>query len=112
MLFIHDQLADGTAYRVLSIVELHTRECVWAWCMPFAFARTTWWPRSANFGTSAGCPAVIQGDNCSEFTSVALDHWCYRQQVRLDFSRPGRACPEFCVCAEGDQAATRKRSPN
>lgn len=26
--FIHDQLADGTAFRVLSIVDLYTRECV------------------------------------------------------------------------------------
>ena len=26
--FIHDQLADGTAFRVLSIVDLYTRKCV------------------------------------------------------------------------------------
>jgi putative transposase len=28
MEIVHDQLADGTAFRVLSIVDLHTRECV------------------------------------------------------------------------------------
>ena len=37
-----------------------------------------------------GVPAVIQCDNGTEFTSVALDHWCYWNQVRLDFSRPGK----------------------
>ena len=26
--FFHDRLADGTAFRVLSIVDLFTRECV------------------------------------------------------------------------------------
>jgi putative transposase len=35
-------------------------------------------------------PAMIQVDNGSEFTSRALDAWAYREDVRLDFSRPGK----------------------
>lgn len=35
-------------------------------------------------------PAVIQCDNGTEFTSVALDDWAYWNRVQLDFSRPGK----------------------
>ena len=46
--FIHDQLADGTAFRVLSIVDLYTRECVGL--VPAIRLRAddvvaTWWRR-------------------------------------------------------------------
>jgi methionyl-tRNA formyltransferase len=37
-----------------------------------------------------GLPQVISVDNGSEFTSRALDHWAYWNQVKLDFSRPGK----------------------
>jgi len=35
-------------------------------------------------------PAMIQVDNGSDFTSRALDAWAYREDVRLDLSRPGK----------------------
>jgi putative transposase len=35
-------------------------------------------------------PAVTQVDNGTEFASRALDAWAYREDVRLDFSRPGK----------------------
>ncbi len=33
-------------------------------------------------------PAVIQVDYGTEFASRALDAWAYREDARLDFSRP------------------------
>jgi len=33
---------------------------------------------------------LIRCDNGTECDSKALDHWAYRQQVKLDFSRPGK----------------------
>jgi putative transposase len=33
---------------------------------------------------------VIQVDNGTEFASRALDAWAHREDVRLDFSRPGK----------------------
>lgn len=33
---------------------------------------------------------MISGDNGTEFTSRALDHWAYWNRVALDFSRPGK----------------------
>jgi transposase InsO family protein len=34
-------------------------------------------------------PPVIQADQGTEFTSVALDRWAYFNRVELVFSRPG-----------------------
>ncbi len=87
--FIHDQLADGTAFRVLSIVDLYTRECVGL--VPAIRLRADDVVATlSRLRDERGIPAVIQCDNGTEFTSVALDHWCYWNQVRLDFSRPGK----------------------
>ena len=35
-------------------------------------------------------PGVISVDQGTEFTSKSLDPWAYWNQVRLDFSRPGK----------------------
>ncbi len=48
---IRDPLADGPTFRVLSIVDLYTRECVGL--VPAAYAQMTSWRRSAGCGTSA-----------------------------------------------------------
>lgn len=87
--FIHDQLADGTAFRVLSIVDLYTRECVGL--VPALRLRAEDVVATlSQMRDERGIPAVIQCDNGTEFTSVALDHWCYWNHVRVDFSRPGK----------------------
>ena len=87
--FIHDQLADGTAFRVLSIVDLYTRECVGL--VPALRLRADDVVATlSRLRDERGIPAVIQCENGTECTSVALNHWCYWNQVRLDFSRPGK----------------------
>jgi len=35
-------------------------------------------------------PKAITVDNGTEFTSKALDEWCYQTGVQLDFIRPGK----------------------
>lgn len=71
--FIHDQLADGTAFRVLSIVDLYTRECVGL--VPAMRLRAEDVVATlSRLRDERGVPAVIQCDNGTEFTSVALDH--------------------------------------
>jgi transposase InsO family protein len=53
-------------------------------------------PRTTSLTGSTVCrsliwkPAVIQVDNGTEFASRALDASAYREDVRLDFSRPGK----------------------
>ena len=37
-----------------------------------------------------GVPRIIQVDNGPEFTSTSLDLWSFINNVKLDFSRPGK----------------------
>ena len=95
--FMHDTLADGTSIRVFTLVDVATRECV-----ALTAARRFQGADVAAALTAAGAargalPAVVQCDNGTECTSVALDHWAFWNQVTLDFSRPGKPV-DNCVC--------------
>ena len=92
MAFVLYQLADATAFRVLSIVELYTHECVGL--VPSVFLRADDVIGTLNRQREErGVPAVIHWDSSSEFTSGELDHWCDWKQVRIDFSRPSITLP-------------------
>jgi putative transposase len=87
--FMSDQLFDGRRFRVLTVVDAFTRECLAAE------------PDQAIKGEQVvevlehlrqvrGAPNTIRVDNGPEFISKALDRWAYEHRVTLDFSRPGR----------------------
>jgi putative transposase len=37
-----------------------------------------------------GAPRLLFCDNGSEFSSQAMDLWAYQNEVKIDFSRPGK----------------------
>ena len=86
--FVHDQLANGRAFRVLTVVDKWSRESVLleadftlsGQCVADAFDRLGAHP----------LPKAITVDNGTEFTSKALDEWAYHHGVLLDFIRPGK----------------------
>jgi len=86
--FIHDTLADGRQIRILSAVDIFSRECV-----ALEAARTFRGESVAKaldaVRVDRGLPERISVDNGTEFTSKVLDHWAYWNGVELDFSRPG-----------------------
>jgi putative transposase len=88
--FMHDALAGGESVRVLTVIDVHTRECVALRVartfQGFDVAREL----SAAAQARGSHPARIFVDNGTEFTSKALDHWAYWNRVELDFSRPGK----------------------
>ena len=88
--FMQDTLADGSTIRLFTLVDVCTRECV-ALKVAKQF-RGTDVARTLSDAADArgGGPSVVQCDDGTEFTSAALDHWAYWNQVRLDFSRPGK----------------------
>ena len=87
--FVHDQMLDGRALRILTVIDQWSRESV---CL------------EANFRMSGRCvgqfldkaasqrgwPGAITVDNGTEFTSKALDEWACRRGVKLDYTRPGK----------------------
>jgi putative transposase len=104
--FMHDTLSTGTTIRVLTVIDLFTRECVL-----LVAGRGFRGETVARLLTSAGqtrgrLPQRINVDNGTEFTSQALDHWAYWNHVQLDFSRPGT--PSDNPFAESFNASVRR----
>ena len=87
--FVSDQLADGRRFRALTIVDIYTREClaieVGASLKGADVVRVL---SSVKHGR--GTPQFLFCDNGSEFTGQAMDFWAHQNQVRIDFSRPGK----------------------
>lgn len=88
--FVADQLFDGRKFRVLTLVDNFSRECL------------AIHPGQSLKGTDVVqvleeikvfhniIPKRIQVDNGSEFISKEVDRWAYENNVILDFSRPGK----------------------
>ena len=88
--FMRDVLADDRAIRVFTLVDVYTRECVALEAAPALRGTDVARLLSTAGARRGGLPAVIQGENGTEFTSTALDHWAYWNKVPLDVSRPGK----------------------
>jgi len=86
--FMHDTLADGRKLRVLTVIDVFTRECLALEARQSFRGEDVAEVLSGLIG-HYGKPQTIQCDQGTEFTSLAMDHWAYWNQVGLDFSRPG-----------------------
>ena len=87
--FVHDQMLDGRAFQVLTVIDQWSRESV---LMEANVALTGQSVVDALEALSARrpLPKAITVDHGTEFTSKALDEWAYRRGVALDFIRPGK----------------------
>jgi putative transposase len=86
--FMQDVFADGGKMRVFTLVDVHTRECL-ALEVGRRFRGTDVAAMLSAVVAARGAPRVIQCDQGTEFTSIALDQWAYWNKVQLDFSRRG-----------------------
>lgn len=87
--FMHDALASGEKLRVLTVVDVFTRECL-ALEARRSFRGEDVVEVLDRLRAFPGLPRTIQCDQGTEFTSKAIDHWAWRNQVQIDFSRPGK----------------------
>ena len=87
--FVHDQLASGRKFRVLTVIDKWNRHCV-ALHVAFALTGHSVVEALEDVRRESGLPTAITVDNGTEFTSKVLDEWCYQRGVRLDFIRPGK----------------------
>jgi len=87
--FVADQLSDGRKIRMLTIVDLYTRECL---DIDIGFnLRACDVVRAMNIlKQERGLPKRIACDNGSEFAGGQMDLWAYANQVTIDFSRRGK----------------------
>lgn len=87
--FVHDSLWNGRKLRALTIVDVFTKES-----LNIEIDTSLSGQRVARIldclVESRGLPQVITVDNGPEFRSKALDRWAYKNQVILNFIRPGK----------------------
>ena len=94
--FMHDLLSDGTKVRLLTIVDIFSRESL-ALEVDFQFKSAQVVEVLRRLVAQRGSPDCIRCDNGPEFVSLQLDQWAYSARVKLDFSRPGRPSDNaFC----------------
>jgi putative transposase len=87
--FASDSLFNGSRFRVLTVVDNFSRECL-ATEVGQGLRGEQVVEVLNHLKYIRGVPRSIRVDNGSEFISKALDKWAYENKVSLDFSRPGK----------------------
>jgi putative transposase len=87
--FVSDRFADGRWFRILTVVDQYTRECL---CLYTDRSQTgeKVVEQMKRLVTTRGIPESITTDNGGEFAGQATDVWAHQMGVKLDFIRPGR----------------------
>jgi putative transposase len=88
--FVSDKLAGGSSFRILTVVDQFTRECVcWEADRFMTGAKVVAALTKATAERSESLMSITS-DNGSEFASRIVEAWAINNQVRLCFIRPGR----------------------
>jgi putative transposase len=87
--FAADCLFNGSRFRILTVVDNFSRECLGI-KVGQSLRGDQVVALLENIKQVRGVPRSIRTDNGSEFISKVLDKWAYDNQVELAFSRPGR----------------------
>ncbi len=120
--FVTSRLENGRYFRVLTLMDQYSRECL---ALGPAFSMTGVKVAVCLDAVAAdrGLPKSIRVDNGTEFQSRAMDAWAYYNGVKLDFIRPGKSVENGliesfnedsgtnawkCICSA--QSRTRRRN--
>jgi putative transposase len=87
--FMSDRLFDGRPFRILTVVDCHTREAL-SVTPKVNFRACQVVEVLDDLVRTRGRPASLRVDNGPEFAGRMLDQWAYLNGVEIDFSRPGR----------------------
>jgi putative transposase len=87
--FASDGLFNGRRFRVLSVVDIFSRECLGIEVNQGIKGQDVV-TLLDQITSVRGIPRSIRCDNGPEFVSKVLDRWAYENRVSVDFSRPGK----------------------
>jgi len=87
--FVHDRLEDGRKFRILTVVNQFTRECVALKAKPRLQGSDVAEALDQAI-RERGNPTSITVDNGSEFAGKVMDAWSDLHKVQLAFIRPGK----------------------
>ena len=86
--FMSDRLFDGRPFRILTVMDCHTREALSI--APRASFRAFQVVETLDrLVGERGRPRCLRVDNGPEFAGRMLDQWAFLNGVGIDFSRPG-----------------------
>jgi putative transposase len=88
--FASDGLFNGRRFRVLSVLDIFSRECLGIEVNQGIKGQDVVMLLDQVKSTRGGTPRSIRCDNGPEFVSKVLDCWAYENRVSIDFSRPGK----------------------
>lgn len=88
--FVADQLANGTKIRMLTVIEIFTREALAIEVGKRLRGEDVVNTLDRLLAGGRQPPKYLFVDNGSEFSGRTLDLWAYHHRVRIDFSRPAK----------------------
>jgi len=87
--FVSDRVADGRWFRILTVVDQYTRECLCAYADRSQTGEKVV-VQMKRLALLRGVPESITTDNGGEFAGKAMETWAYQNAVKLDLIRPGK----------------------
>ena len=87
--FVSDALSGGKRFRVLTMLDIYSRECLKIYADKRITGDTVV-DILNHISYHRGRPERIRVDNGPEFISKVLDSWTYENNIKLEFSRPGK----------------------
>ena len=87
--FISDALFNGRRFRALTMMDVYSRECLNIYA-DNKITGDTVVDILDSISYHRGRPERIRVDNGPEFISKVLDNWSYQNNIKLEFSRPGK----------------------
>lgn len=87
--FVSDALSDGRKFRVLSVVDQCSRECI-ALVVDTSLSGARVARELDKVIEARGVPKMIVSDNGTELTSKALLTWANDRQIDWHYITPGR----------------------
>lgn len=86
--FVADRTHDGRAFRILTVIDEYTRECL-AIHVQRKLKRDDVLTVLTELFTRRGPPQYIRSDNGAEFTAIAVREWLEKVNVQTLFITPG-----------------------
>ena len=86
--FVADRTSDGRAFRMLTLIDEHSRECL-AIDVARKLRSEDVLERLSDLFVRRGVPSYIRSDNGPEFTAIKVRQWLARVGVRTLFIEPG-----------------------
>jgi putative transposase len=87
--FVSDSLADARRFRILTVVDDHTRECL-GLVADTSLSGKRVARELDTIIALRGRPASIVSDNGTELTSMAILRWCQESRVEWHYIAPGK----------------------